>query len=147
MPYNFGIQVYDSFISTIVGFSVKVHPLKICLSIQIILCPIYYSKPILYVVMVTILLYFLWRIQEFNKSIMLIYTWCCCRYSKLAVKLERSIMANPVVKRLKNMVEELSSTVPVLQNMRNQALKERHWKKIEIVISRRVYTLDICYLI
>jgi hypothetical protein len=48
-------------------------------------------------------------------------------------------MANPVVKRLKNMVEELASTVPVLQNMRNQALKERHWKKIEIVISRRVY--------
>ncbi len=57
----------------------------------------------------------------------------------MAVKLERSIMANPVVKRLKNMVEELASTVPVLQNMRNQALKERHWKKIEIVISRRVY--------
>jgi hypothetical protein len=26
--------MYDSFISTIVGFSVKVHPLKICLSIQ-----------------------------------------------------------------------------------------------------------------
>jgi hypothetical protein len=65
--------MYDSFISTIIGFSVKVHPLKIRISIQTSFCPIYYSKPILYVVMVIILLYFLWRIQEFNKSIILVY--------------------------------------------------------------------------
>ncbi len=140
--------MYDSFISTIVGFSVKVHPLKICLSIHnFFFVPFITQNPFYMLSWLQILLYFLWRIQEFNKNIMLVYTWCCCRYSKLAVKLERSIMANPVVKRLKNMVEELASTVPVLQNMRNQALKERHWKKIELVISRRVYTLDICYLI
>jgi hypothetical protein len=66
--------MYDSFISTIVGFSVKSASIKNMLKYsKKFLCPIYYSKPILYVVMVTIFLYFLWRIQEFNKSITLVY--------------------------------------------------------------------------
>lgn len=45
---------------------------------------------------------------------------------------------NPVVKRLKVMVNELAATLPVIQNMRNPALKDRHWKKMETLIGRKV---------
>lgn len=62
------------------------------------------------------------------------------RYSKLAVKMERMIVPNPIVKRLKGMVTILMNTLPVIQNMRNPALKDRHWKKMEVIIGRRVRT-------
>jgi dynein heavy chain len=62
----------------------------------------------------------------------------CGRYSKLAVKMERMMPPNPVVKRLKGMVTVLADTLPVIQNMRNPALKDRHWKKMEALIGRKV---------
>ncbi|XP_073391166.1 uncharacterized protein [Physcomitrium patens] len=60
------------------------------------------------------------------------------KYSKLYVKLERLIPPNPVVKRLKAMVTVLVNTLPVVQNMLNPALRDRHWKKIEIIIGRKI---------
>ena len=52
--------------------------------------------------------------------------------------MERMIPPNPVVKRLKDMVTILVNTLPVIQNMRNPALKDRHWKKMEVIIGRKV---------
>lgn len=52
--------------------------------------------------------------------------------------MERLIVPNPVVKKLKGMVTILLNTLPVIQNMRNPALKDRHWKKMEVIIGRKV---------
>jgi len=52
--------------------------------------------------------------------------------------MERVILPNPVVKKLKGMVTILVNTLPVVQNMRNTALKDRHWKKMEVIIGRKV---------
>jgi len=51
--------------------------------------------------------------------------------------MERVIVSN-LVKKLKKMVMVLLNTLPVIQNMRNTALRDRHWKKIEGIIGRKV---------
>lgn len=56
--------------------------------------------------------------------------------------MERVIVPNPVVKKLKGMVTILLNTLPVIQNMRNTALKDRHWKKMEVIIGRKVQNLQ-----
>ncbi|KAJ7549737.1 hypothetical protein O6H91_07G065800 [Diphasiastrum complanatum] len=60
------------------------------------------------------------------------------RYTKLAVKLERGLLPNKVVGCLRNMVDEFRLTLPVIQNLRNKALKDRHWKKIEVEIGHKL---------
>ncbi|BBN19721.1 hypothetical protein Mp_8g13060 [Marchantia polymorpha subsp. ruderalis] len=60
------------------------------------------------------------------------------RYAKLTVKLERGIVPNPVVQRLRKQVDDLRLSVPVMQNMRNKCLRDRHWKKIELEISHKI---------
>ena len=60
--------------------------------------------------------------------------------------MERMIVPNPIVKRLKGMVTILMNTLPVIQNMRNPALKDRHWKKMEAIIGRRVIEKQIIFI-
>ena len=54
------------------------------------------------------------------------------------MKIERSLLPNKVVAKLKKMVDEFKNTLPVIQNLRNKALKERHWKKIEAEMGQKV---------
>jgi hypothetical protein len=54
------------------------------------------------------------------------------------VKIERSLLPNKVVAKIKKMVDEFKNTLPVIQNLRNKSLKERHWKKIEAEMGQKV---------
>ena len=54
------------------------------------------------------------------------------------MKIERALLPNKVVAKLKKMVDEFKNTLPVIQNLRNKALKERHWKKIEVEMGQKV---------
>eukprot|EP00899_Mesostigma_viride_P007437 jgi/Mesvir1/16695/Mv15092-RA.1 len=56
------------------------------------------------------------------------------RYHKLCYKLERGLPPNKVVPQLSRMVTEFKETLPVIQALRNPALKPRHWDKIEGII-------------
>jgi len=60
--------------------------------------------------------------------------------------MERVIVPNPIVKKLKEMVKVLLSTLPVIQNMRNSTLRDRHWKKMEGIIGCKVEKTINIYL-
>ena len=55
-------------------------------------------------------------------------------FNKTVVNAERSLPANDVVPKLKEQVTLFKNTVPVITDLRNGALKDRHWEKIEAVI-------------
>eukprot|EP00898_Chlorokybus_atmophyticus_P006606 jgi/Chlat1/6947/Chrsp52S06617 len=56
------------------------------------------------------------------------------RYSKLVFKLERGLPPNKVVPRLGSAVDTFKQLVPAIQALRNKALKQRHWDKIEAAV-------------
>ena len=60
------------------------------------------------------------------------------------MKIERALLPNKVVAKLKKMVDEFKNTLPVIQNLRNKALKERHWKKIEVEMGKRSAIIREC---
>ena len=49
-------------------------------------------------------------------------------------KMERGLAPNKLVPRLRGAVDEYRELLPVIQALRNKALKERHWTKIFEVV-------------
>ena len=59
-------------------------------------------------------------------------------YNKIVMNAERTLPTNNVVPELKTMVTTFKNTVPVVNDLRNDALIDRHWAKIEDVIGQPV---------
>ena len=53
------------------------------------------------------------------------------RFNKTVYLASKGLPANKVVPRLKASVEELNPILPVVVNLRNPALQDRHWEKIQ----------------
>jgi len=49
---------------------------------------------------------------------------------KMSKKAAKGGQTDPVVERLKELVEEFKEALPVLQDLGNRSMQERHWKKI-----------------
>lgn len=58
------------------------------------------------------------------------------RFHKAVFKMERGLTPNKLVPRLRAHVDEFRNLLPVVQALRNRALKERHWTKIFEVIGQ-----------
>eukprot|EP00952_Eustigmatos_sp_NYUAD-ZCMA_P003939 17248-Eustigmatos_ZCMA.PRE.1 len=48
----------------------------------------------------------------------------------------KGLPGNPVVPALKAKVDEFSPVLPVVVNLRNNSLKDRHWSQIHTLIGR-----------
>ncbi|CEL99773.1 unnamed protein product [Vitrella brassicaformis CCMP3155] len=57
-------------------------------------------------------------------------------YNKVALQSEKAMPENPVVFQLKDVVINFKNTMPVVLALRNKALKERHWTKINELIGQ-----------
>ena len=60
------------------------------------------------------------------------------RFHKMVFKMERGLMPNKLVPKLRNEVDEYRNLQPVVQALRNRALKERHWTKIFVLIDKQI---------
>ncbi|KAI9002652.1 dynein heavy chain and region D6 of dynein motor-domain-containing protein [Gaertneriomyces semiglobifer] len=57
-------------------------------------------------------------------------------YTKIVYNLDKGLPPNDVVPRLKAMVEEYRSMYPTIVDLRNPALKPRHWEKIQDALGK-----------
>uniref|UniRef100_A0A1I8GGQ9 DHC_N2 domain-containing protein n=1 Tax=Macrostomum lignano TaxID=282301 RepID=A0A1I8GGQ9_9PLAT len=57
------------------------------------------------------------------------------KYMKAVQQLEKGLPPNPVVPRLKEKVDDMRTKLPVVTDLRNENLKDRHWNKIEEIVS------------
>lgn len=56
------------------------------------------------------------------------------RHHKACSKMERGLVPNTLVPRLRAAIDEYRALLPVVVAMRNTALKDRHWSKINGVV-------------
>ena len=59
-------------------------------------------------------------------------------YNKIVMNAERTLPTNNVVPVLKEMVTVFKNTVPVVSDLGNDGLQNRHWEKIEAVIGQPI---------
>ena len=59
------------------------------------------------------------------------------KYAKSVVQMERGLPPNGVVPLLKEKVDSMKSKVPVITNLRNQSLKQRHWEVRPLILIPR----------
>ncbi|KNC55366.1 dynein heavy chain [Thecamonas trahens ATCC 50062] len=52
-------------------------------------------------------------------------------FVKVCMKLERGLPPNPVVPKLRDLVDDFQIFVPIIVNLRNSALQLRHWEDIQ----------------
>lgn len=55
-------------------------------------------------------------------------------YTKVVFGLERSLATNMVVPKLKSMVDSFKMALPIVLDLRNPGLKQRHWDRIQEVL-------------
>eukprot|EP00960_Hanusia_phi_P070417 767305-Hanusia_phi.AAC.13 len=56
------------------------------------------------------------------------------KWFKIATRAERELPTNPVVTRLKGMAEIWKDLVPACGDLKNPALQDRHWEKLENIV-------------
>ncbi|CAM9656208.1 unnamed protein product [Ascophyllum nodosum] len=56
------------------------------------------------------------------------------RFWRIVQLSEKQLPTNPAVERLKNMVEEVKHSLPVVANLRSNTLTERHWEMLNDVL-------------
>ncbi|XP_063073303.1 dynein axonemal heavy chain 6 [Engraulis encrasicolus] len=56
------------------------------------------------------------------------------KYSKYVMQLEKGLPPNTVVPQLKRHVEDLREKLPLITNLRNPAMKMRHWEILEAIV-------------
>ncbi|XP_050398729.1 dynein axonemal heavy chain 6 [Patella vulgata] len=56
------------------------------------------------------------------------------KYSKSVLQLEKGLPPNGVVPKLKGKVEVMRERMPVITDLRNPSLKQRHWESIETIL-------------
>ena len=69
-------------------------------------------------------------------------------YDKAVKQVERTLKGNPVVPKLRGMVDEFRLTLPVINCLKNTNLKEHHWTSIDEIVGRPLsqeptYTLGV----
>jgi len=61
------------------------------------------------------------------------------QYTKTAYRCSKGLSSNPCVKRLKDQVDAFSPVLPVVNDLRNESLKARHWDQIHEVIGFEIH--------
>lgn len=59
------------------------------------------------------------------------------KYVKSVYQLDKGLPPNNVVPKLKEKVEDMRDKVPVITDLRNPALKRRHWDRIEEIVGHK----------
>lgn len=59
------------------------------------------------------------------------------KYVKSVYQLDKGLPPNNVVPKLKEKVEDMRDKVPVITDLRNPALKKRHWERIEEIVDHK----------
>ncbi len=60
------------------------------------------------------------------------------KWYKTAMRCERELPINKVSPKLKSTVQVYKDTIPVCADLKNKALKQRHWDKIEAVLGKKI---------
>lgn len=63
-------------------------------------------------------------------------------YHKMCFKMERGLPPNKKVPQFRDVIDVQRNTLPVIQALRNHALKDRHWEKIEGIIGTALPRAD-----
>ena len=56
------------------------------------------------------------------------------QYSKVCLRLEKNLDENPISTKLKELVDTFKGARPIVVALRNENLKEHHWKEIKDLI-------------
>lgn len=67
------------------------------------------------------------------------------QFSKICLRVEKNLPANPVSHKLKTMVDTFKAAMPVVTALRNDNLRESHWAEIEVLLgpdTKRIQTND-----
>lgn len=59
-------------------------------------------------------------------------------YAKIVKRLEGNLDANPILTRLKSLVEQFESAMPIVKALRNEDLQEMHWNDIRDMIGQEL---------
>lgn len=79
-----------------------------------------------------------WQQEQFEKLDVSDMEEKIMKYSKLVFKCERGLPMNRVVDNLKDKVYKFKDTLPIVQNLRNEDMKDRHWEKVQEVMSQEL---------
>lgn len=66
----------------------------------------------------------------------------CDKYSKISGQLERALEPNEIQVELKQLVDNYKDAMPIVSALRNQFLKEDHWKEIREIINKPSFNVD-----
>ncbi len=66
----------------------------------------------------------------------------CDKYSKISGQLERALEPNEIQVELKQLVENYKDAMPIVSALRNQNLKEDHWKEIREIINKPSFNVE-----
>jgi dynein heavy chain len=61
------------------------------------------------------------------------------KYAAIALQVQKGLQDNPVVPKLTGLVDEWKIILPTIQNLKNPALRKRHWRIIDNIIGRPLY--------
>ena len=56
------------------------------------------------------------------------------QYAKICMRLEKNLEPNPIQAKLKELVDTFKGAMPIVVALRNENLKEHHWKEIKDLI-------------
>jgi|LauGreDrversion4_2_1035121.scaffolds.fasta_scaffold02802_17 dynein heavy chain len=56
-------------------------------------------------------------------------------FSKICMRLEKNLDDNPIQKKLKDLVDTFKGAMPIVVALRNDNLKDSHWKEIKDLIN------------
>jgi dynein heavy chain len=56
------------------------------------------------------------------------------KFSKTAIRVDNNLPDNPISKKLKHLVETFKGAMPIVTSLRNDNLKEHHWREIKDLI-------------
>lgn len=56
------------------------------------------------------------------------------QYAKICMRLEKNLEDNPIQRKLKELVDTFKGAMPIVVALRNDNLKEHHWKEIKDLI-------------
>lgn len=62
------------------------------------------------------------------------------KYGKYSHQLEKGLPPNTVVPKLKKKVDDMRDKLPVITNLRNPCLKQRHWESLENIVQHKFPT-------
>lgn len=83
-----------------------------------------------------------WHEQPFNTLNVEQMTEISMKILKNCTMLEKNLPRNAIVPRIRQELDAFKEKLPILNFLRNPALKTRHWLKIEQIIDRKVFQDD-----